>query len=97
MRVQQAPDGKVARVRLEELQPESVIRGILPDAPVTVVSAKWHGSDALTLLYRGPTDRAEEQIVFRHDEPRLDVVTAGRPWAFDGDGALFRLVAEAHR
>ena len=97
MRAQQAPDGKVARVRLEELQPDSVIRGILPDASVTVVSAKWHGADALTLLYRGPTGRAEEQIVFRHDEPRLEIVTAGRPWAFDGDGSLFRLVAEAHR
>jgi hypothetical protein len=25
------------------------------------------------------------------------IVESGRPWSFDGDGALFRLVAEAHR
>jgi hypothetical protein len=25
------------------------------------------------------------------------VVEKGRPWSFDGDGALFRLAAEAHR
>ena len=27
----------------------------------------------------------------------LDLVEQGRPWSFDGDGALFRLVSEAHR
>src|SRR5207253_4013701 len=35
--------------------------------------------------------------LYRHDEPRLEIVEAGRPWSFDGDGALFRLVSEAHR
>jgi SNF2 family DNA or RNA helicase len=30
-------------------------------------------------------------------KPRLSLVEQGRPWSFDGDGALFRLVAEAHR
>ncbi len=38
-----------------------------------------------------------DEILYRHDEPRLEIVEAGRPWSFDGDGALFRLVAEAHR
>jgi len=36
-------------------------------------------------------------VLYRHDEPRLEVVEQGRPWSFDGDGALFRLVSEAHR
>jgi len=82
---------------LEDLQPDATVRGILPDALVTVVSVEWHGSDALTLVYRGPNGRVAEEILYRHDEPRLEVVEAGRPWSFDGDGALFRLVAEAHR
>jgi hypothetical protein len=30
-------------------------------------------------------------------KPRIEVVEVGRPWSFDGDGALFRLVSEAHR
>ena len=84
-------------MRLEELQPDATVRGILPDAQVTVVSVAWHGSDALTLVYRGTNGRVAEEILYRHDEPRLDLVEAGRPWSFDGDGALFRLVAEAHR
>jgi hypothetical protein len=35
--------------------------------------------------------------LYRHDEAHLDVVEQGRPWSFDGDGYLFRLVSEAHR
>lgn len=84
-------------MRLEDLQPDSIVRGILPDAFVTVVNVSWHGSDALTLVYRGPSGRVLDEILYRHDEPRLEIVEAGRPWSFDGDGALFRLVSEAHR
>src|SRR3989449_9922734 len=83
--------------KLEDLRPNAAVRGILPDALVTVVSVEWHGSDALTLVYRGPDGRVAEEILYRHDEQRLEIVEAGRPWSFDGDGALYRLVAEAHR
>ena len=50
-----------------------------------------------TLVYRAPNGRVADEILYRHDEPRLEIVEAGRPWSFDGDGALFRLVSEAHR
>ena len=36
-------------------------------------------------------------LLYRHDEARLEVAEAGRPWSFDGDGALFRLASKAHR
>jgi superfamily II DNA or RNA helicase len=84
-------------VKLEDLQPDATVRGILPDALSTVVSVAWHGSNALTLVYRGPNGRVADEILYRHDEQRLEIVELGRPWSFDGDGALFRLVAEAHR
>ncbi len=82
---------------LEDLQPDASVRGILPDALVTVVSVTWHGSDALTLVYRGPSGRVADEILYRHDEARLEIVESGRPWSFDGDGAQYRLVSEAHR
>ncbi len=84
-------------MKLEDLQPDATVRGILPDALVTVVSVAWHGADALTLVHRYPNGRVADEILYRHDEPRLAIVEAGRPWSFDGDGALFRLVSEAHR
>jgi SNF2 family DNA or RNA helicase len=84
-------------LKLEELQPQAAVTGLLPDATATVVSVQWHGADALTLIYRTPAGRVAEEILYRHDEPRLEIVDRGRPWSFDGDGALFRLVSEAHR
>jgi len=83
--------------RLEDLQPTAAIRGILPDQAVTVVSVQWFGSAALELTYKGPSGRVANELLYRHDEPRLEVVEHGRPWSFDGDGHLFRLVSEAHR
>src|SRR6266436_1199845 len=82
---------------LDDLQPDATVRGILPDALVTVVSVTWHGTDALTLVYRAPNGRVADEILYRHDESRLEIVKTGRPWSFDGDGALFRLVSEAQR
>ncbi len=84
-------------MKLEDLQPDASVRGILPDALITVVSVTWHGSEALTLVYRAPDGRVADEILYRHDEPRLEIVEIGRPWSFDGDGGLYRLVAEAHR
>jgi superfamily II DNA or RNA helicase len=84
-------------VTLEQLTPGTSVRGILPDAAVSVVSVEWHGDNALTLVYRSPAGQVADRLLYRHDEPSLEVVQVGRPWSFDGDGALFRLVAEAHR
>ena len=83
--------------KLESLLRSTSVRGILRDSAVTVVSVQWFGSEALELTYKDPTGRVGNQLLYRHDEPRLEVVEAGRPWSFDGDGALFRLVSEAHR
>src|ERR1700675_4456685 len=83
--------------RLEDLQPTAAVRGILPDQVVTVVSVQWFGSEALELTYKGPSGRVANELLYRHDDPRLQVVEHGRPWSFDGDGHLFRLVSEAHR
>ena len=82
---------------LEQLQPNAAIRGIVPDALVTVVSVQWFGSAALTLIYRTATGQLADRVLYRDDEPHLEIVEGGRPWSFDGDGALFRLVSEAQR
>jgi len=83
--------------RLEDLTQGTSVRGILPDGVVTVVSVQWFGSEALELTYKGPTGRVANELLYRHDEPRLQILEHGRPWSFDGDGRSFRLVSEAHR
>jgi superfamily II DNA or RNA helicase len=84
-------------MRLEDLTPNAAIRGLLPDCLVTVVSVQWFGSEALELTYKTPAGKVANELLYRSDEPRLELVEQGRPWSFDGDGALFRLVSEAHR
>src|SRR3989304_2986179 len=83
--------------RLEELTPGAAIKGILPDSLVTVVSVQWYGTEAVELTYKTPTGRVANELLYRHDEPRIQVAEQGRPWSFDGDGSLFRLVSEAPR
>jgi SNF2 family DNA or RNA helicase len=83
--------------RLEDITRYASIRGILPNGLVTVVNVQWHGSAALELTYKTPEGKVANELLYRHDEPRIEVVEQGRPWSFDGDGSLFRLVSEAQR
>jgi SNF2 family DNA or RNA helicase len=84
-------------MNLDDLQPNAAVRGIIPDSLVTVVSVQWYGSEALELTYKTPAGKVANELLYRHDEARLELVEQGRPWSFDGDGALFRLVSEAQR
>lgn len=84
-------------MKLEQLQPSAALRGIVPDTLVTVVSVQWFGSEALELTYKTASGKVANELLYRYDEPRLELVEQGRPWSFDADGALFRLVSEAQR
>ncbi len=82
---------------LEDLRPSTTVRGIAPSGLVTVVSVQWYGSDALELTFKDSSGNVGNQLLYRSSEPDLEVVDEGRPWSFDSDGALFRLVSEAQR
>ncbi|MHB1167665.1 MAG: helicase-related protein [Longimicrobiales bacterium] len=84
-------------VKLEDLKRGAVVKGVVADGVATVVDIEWHGTDAVTLVYRDGAGRIADRLLFRSDESTLDLVTAGRPWSFDSDGHVFRLVSEAHR
>src|SRR6516165_3721293 len=70
--------------KLEDLRPNASVQGILPNCLVTVVSAQWHGSEALELTYKDPSGKVANELLYRHDEPRIEVTARGRPWSFDG-------------
>jgi hypothetical protein len=83
--------------KLEDLTPGTYVKGILPDALVSVVDVKWYGSAVVELTYKDATGKPGVELLYRDREASLEIASAGRPWSFDGDGALFRLVSEAHR
>ncbi|NUS00682.1 MAG: DEAD/DEAH box helicase [Kribbellaceae bacterium] len=81
---------------LEELKPGLRIGGLIPSGVVTVVAAQWHGADAVELTYKTASGGLDQQVVFRRDEDRIRVATAGGR-SFDAPPDDFRLVAEAQR
>ncbi len=83
--------------RLEELLPGTVVRGILPDEPVTVVATRWYGPDALELTYNDASGRPDRELLYREREPELELASSALPWSFDADGSTFRLASEAYR
>ena len=82
---------------LEDLQQGANVNGILPNQQVTVVNVSWIGNNVIDLTYKDASGNLGSQLVYRDNEPELEIVTEGRPWSFDGDGDKFRLVSEAHR
>ena len=84
-------------MKLEDLTINASVQGVLADSLVTVVSVRWFGDSAVELTYKTPSGQVANELLYRDDESRIEAVERGRPWGFDGDGSLFRLVSEAQR
>ena len=82
---------------LEEIKPGSMISGIIPDKSVEVVATQWVGVNTMTVIFRDGNVGIEELTLFRDDEARLSIASAGRNWSFEADGDLLRLATEATR
>ena len=83
--------------RLEEIRIGSRIQGLAPEGVATVKAVQFFGDQALEVIFSDDLGHLGQRIVYRDDEHRLTIVEGGRAWSFDGDGALLRLVSEAHR
>lgn len=84
-------------MRLEDITEGSIVMGIVPHEPVTVVTTKWHGTACLDVFYKTNRGQTGERVVFREDEESLEVVQKSLPWSFDVGGDKMRLVSEAYR
>jgi superfamily II DNA or RNA helicase len=82
---------------LEDLKAGASVRGLSPDGLAEIVQVEWYGNQAVNVTFRDAVGAVKQRLVYRADEPTLEVAVAGRPWSFDGDGALLRLVSEAYR
>ncbi|NIC43378.1 helicase-related protein [Aquabacterium sp. A08] len=84
-------------LKLEDITRDAQLEGLLPDQVVKVVNVEEIGPNARLVAYRNAHGKLDEQTVFRSDEHRLSLATAGRAWAFDADPAAFKLALEAYR
>ena len=82
---------------LEDLKQGCIVKGILPNQHVTVVAAKPLGTASIELTYKKADGSLHNELLYRSSESSLDIITAGLPWSFDGDGEMFRLASEAYR
>jgi hypothetical protein len=62
-----------------------------------IKSVSWSGNQAIEVIFEDGGGRLDRKLAICDDEHQLEIVTAGRPWSFEGDGHLFRLVPEAYR
>lgn len=83
--------------KLEDLSVGSVVKGLLSEEAITVVSTKWYGSDSVEVFYKTHQGKTGSQILFRDTEPSLAVLEKSLPWSFDVPGEKLRLISEAYR
>lgn len=83
--------------KLEHLKPGALVGGIVPNAIIELISAKWIGDQAVEIVYRTSDGNPRDAILYREDEHRLALNAGGRPWSFEADGEQFRLATEANR
>ena len=83
-------------LKLEDLKPNSQVKGIFGEETVTIISSQMMG-DACQIVFRDNQANLHSQILFRDREEYINVLTKGRKWSFDGSGSKFRLVSEADR
>jgi superfamily II DNA or RNA helicase len=83
--------------KLEDLTTGTRLAGLAASGSATVESVQWIGEQALKVIFRDGDGQLRDRLLYRDDEPSLELVEMGRPWSFDGDGDLLRLVSEAYR
>ncbi|EPR17102.1 RNA helicase [Sphingobium indicum IP26] len=83
--------------KLEDIKNGASVRGIASSQAAQVLSVDWIGDQAINVVFRDHNGVVAEAVLYRDDEFRLEVEQGGRPWSFDADGALLRLVTEANR
>ncbi len=82
---------------LKDLRVGSVLKGIVPGQSVTLRHVELHSDDVAAVTYVDAEGKVEQALIYRDQEPQLELVHQNRPLSFTADGDLFRLVSEAQR
>lgn len=79
------------------LTPGSFVSGLAASGPVQILAVEMHGTSAATVTWADPAGRPDRRVIYGDVLDSLQVVEAGRRWAFDADGSDFLLASEAQR
>ena len=82
---------------LEDLRADAYVKGLTPAGTARVVHVERFGEHAAKVTYEDADGVVGNRLVYGDEMFALEVAGAGQRWSFDGDGALLRLVSEAHR
>ncbi len=83
--------------KLDGLERNAKVAGIIPNESVTLVDVQWHGDSAVEVTYKDERGNVGNELLYRADEERLTITAEEEPRQFDGDPDAFRLVSEAYR
>ncbi|MDJ0835529.1 MAG: helicase-related protein [Acidobacteriota bacterium] len=84
-------------LKLEDVKKGCQVHGIEVTGIVEIVSVDRDNDEMLTVIYRNNKGNIREQMLFREDEPNLELAVDGKPWNFDAPGSEFKLALEAYR
>lgn len=83
--------------QLEDLHQGVQVRGIIPNQSVSIVNLEWHGRNAVEVFFKRADGQVGTLLLYREDEPRLEIIQAQNRWSFNIQGELLRLTSEAYR
>ncbi len=84
-------------VVLEQLTKGALVMGLNGEGAVSIVEAKWHGSDVVEIFFTDESGKPGSSLAYRDQESELTLVEPSARWSFSGDGNSFRLAMEALR
>lgn len=83
--------------KLENITKGTYLNGVIPNQMVEVIDAVWHGTDVIEITFKDSLGNPNNEILYRDNEPNLDIVTVSAPWSFNASSEKFKLVSEAYR
>lgn len=83
--------------RLEEVTVGCQINGVIANEPVTVVAVQWYGNAVIEVTFKNGKGQLANQLLYRDDEIRIEIIDRHLPWSFDADANRMRLASEAYR
>lgn len=83
--------------KLEDITVGSMVKGIVGDETVRIISARLFGLNVLEIVYADTQNRLDSQLLYRENESQLEVMEDKLPWSFDADGSRLKLASEAYR